>query len=113
MISNSINQRQLSIRPTAVAGSFYPKNASQLNELLDNYLSASYVDITPPKAIIAPHAGYIYSGQIAANAYRNIGKLKAQISRVILLGPAHRVYVKGIALPSNTHFATPLGNVCD
>ncbi len=111
MISNSINQRQLSIRPTAVAGSFYPKNASQLNELLDNYLSASYVDITPPKAIIAPHAGYIYSGQIAANAYRNIGKLKAQISRVILLGPAHRVYVKGIALPSNTHFATPLGNV--
>jgi MEMO1 family protein len=111
MIANSTNRRQLSIRPPAVAGSFYPQNASQLNELLEDYLTNSDVDITPPKAIIAPHAGYIYSGQIAANIYRNIEKLKTQITRVVLLGPAHRIYVKGIALPSNTHFATPLGNV--
>ncbi len=111
MLTNSTNQRQLSIRPAAVAGRFYPKNASQLNQQLDIYLSNSDVDIIPPKAIIAPHAGYIYSGQIAANAYKNIEKLRTQISRVVLLGPAHRVYVKGIALPSNTHFATPLGNV--
>ena len=111
MITISTNQRQLSIRPPAVAGSFYPQNASQLNELLEDYLTNSDVNITPPKAIIAPHAGYIYSGQIAANVYKNIEKLKTQITRVVLLGPAHRVYVKGIALPSNTHFATPLGNV--
>ena len=111
MITSSTNRRQLSIRPPAVAGSFYPQNASQLNEMLEDYLTNSAVNITPPKAIIAPHAGYIYSGQIAANVYRNIEKLKTQISRVVLLGPAHRVYVKGIALPSNTHFATPLGNV--
>lgn len=111
MITISTNQRKLSIRPTAVAGSFYPQNASQLNELLDNFLSDSDVNIPPPKAIIAPHAGYVYSGQIAANIYRNIEKLKTQITRVVLLGPAHRVYVKGIALPSNTHFATPLGNI--
>jgi MEMO1 family protein len=111
MITISTNQRQLSIRPPAVAGSFYPQNASQLNELLEDYLTNSDVDITPPKAIIAPHAGYIYSGQVAANVYKNIEKLKTQITRVVLLGPAHRVYVEGIALPSNTHFATPLGNV--
>lgn len=111
MITISTKQRQLSIRPPAVAGSFYPQNASQLNELLEDYLTNSDVDITPPKAIIAPHAGYIYSGQVAANVYKNIEKLKTQITRVVLLGPAHRVYVEGIALPSNTHFATPLGNV--
>lgn len=111
MFTNSTNRRQLSIRKPAVAGSFYPQNASQLNELIEDYLTNSNVDIKPPKAIIAPHAGYIYSGQIAANIYRNVEKLKSQITRVVLLGPAHRVYVKGIALPSNTHFATPLGNV--
>jgi len=108
---NSINRRKLSIRPPAVAGSFYPKNTSQLNKLLDDLLTSTNVDIASPKAIIAPHAGYIYSGQIAANIYKNIDKLKAQITKVVLLGPAHRVYVKGIALPSNTHFATPLANV--
>ena len=54
MLTNSTNQRQLSIRPAAVAGRFYPKNASQLNQQLDIYLSNSDVDIIPPKAIIAP-----------------------------------------------------------
>jgi len=111
MTESSTNQRRISIRPPAVAGSFYPQNANQLNDMLDEYLKISDVDITPPKAIIAPHAGYIYSGQVAASVYSNIEKIKTQITRVVLLGPAHRVYVKGIALASNTHFATPLGNV--
>lgn len=101
----------LSIRPTAVAGSFYPKNASQLNSMLEEYLSLKTVDIAPPKAIIAPHAGYIYSGQTAARVYSTIKKRRTQITRVVLLGPTHRVYVQGIALPSNSHFASPLGNV--
>lgn len=111
MNDTSNNQRPISIRPTAVAGSFYPKDVSQLNNVLDEYLAIDAVDIEPPKAIIAPHAGYIYSGQTAASVYSNLGKLKSQITRVVLLGPTHRVYVKGIALASNTHFATPLGNI--
>jgi MEMO1 family protein len=111
MTTISTDQRRLSIRPPAVAGSFYPQNAVQLNEMLDEYLTNSEVVINPPKAIIAPHAGYIYSGRIAANVYANLEKIKTQITRVVLLGPAHRVYVKGIALPLSTHFATPLGNV--
>ena len=101
----------VSIRPTAVAGSFYPKQASELNTLLDKYLSLETVKIASPKAIIAPHAGYIYSGETAASIYSNIEQIKDKVRRVVLLGPTHRVYVKGIALPSNTHFASPLGNV--
>lgn len=101
----------VSIRPTAVAGSFYPKQASELNNMLEKYLADDSVKIASPKAIIAPHAGYIYSGPTAASVYSNIEQIKEQITRVVLLGPTHRVYVKGIALPSNTHFASPLGNV--
>jgi MEMO1 family protein len=111
MNDTPINQRPISIRPTAVAGNFYPKDANQLNNVLDEYLALETVNIDPPKAIIAPHAGYIYSGQIAASVYSIVGKSKSQITRVVLLGPTHRVYVKGIALASNTHFATPLGNI--
>ena len=64
-----------------------------------------------PKAIIAPHAGYIYSGPIAASVYALLAPVAAQISRVVLLGPTHRIGVNGLALPSTTHFATPLGSV--
>lgn len=101
----------VSIRPTAVAGSFYPKQASELNTMLDKYLSLETVKIASPKAIIAPHAGYIYSGLTAASIYSNVEQIKDKVRRVVLLGPTHRVYVKGIALPTNTHFASPLGNV--
>lgn len=111
MIEHSLTSNRISIRPPAVAGTFYPGNAAELNNIVDNFLSADVPDVKPPKAIIAPHAGYIYSGPIAASVYANVAKLHAQIKRVILLGPAHRVYVKGIALPTNTHFSTPLGNV--
>ncbi len=110
MSSTSMNH-PLSIRPTAVAGSFYPKHASELNNMLKKLLSLDSVKVATPKAIIAPHAGYIYSGQTAASVYSNIEQVKDKIRRVVLLGPTHRVYVKGIALPSNTHFASPLGNV--
>jgi len=66
---------------------------------------------TPPKAIIAPHAGYIYSGPVAASAYASLRPAASTISRVILLGPAHRVPVRGLALPASDAFATPLGTV--
>jgi hypothetical protein len=111
MNTTSTNHRPISIRPTAVAGSFYPKDANQLSNMLNDYLAVDAIDIKPPKAIIAPHAGYIYSGQTAASVYSVIEKSRAQITRVILLGPTHRVSVNGIALATNTHFATPLGNV--
>jgi AmmeMemoRadiSam system protein B len=64
-----------------------------------------------PKAIIAPHAGYIYSGPIAASVYALLRPARARIARVVLLGPTHRVAVKGLALPEADGFATPLGTV--
>lgn len=111
MTKNSTLQHRVSIRPAAVAGSFYPDDVNKLSNMLDALLAKKPIEITSPKAIIAPHAGYIYSGEIAASVYSTLDKLRNQITRVVLLGPAHRIYVKGIALASNTHFATPLGNV--
>ncbi len=64
-----------------------------------------------PKAIIAPHAGYIYSGPVAGSAYATVKSLGERIKRVVLLGPAHRVYVEGVAASRAAAFATPLGNV--
>lgn len=64
-----------------------------------------------PKAIIAPHAGYIYSGSVAGSAYATVKGLRGRIKRVVLLGPAHRVYVPGVAASTASAFATPLGNV--
>ncbi|MGH8743268.1 MAG: AmmeMemoRadiSam system protein B [Burkholderiales bacterium] len=103
-----------SVRPPAVAGSFYPRQASELTATVAALLESVERDGQAglPKALIVPHAGYIYSGPVAASAY---GQLKSagsrSIKRVILLGPAHRVYVEGLALPSVTSFATPLGTV--
>ncbi|MEI7430362.1 MAG: AmmeMemoRadiSam system protein B, partial [Betaproteobacteria bacterium] len=65
----------------------------------------------PPKAIIVPHAGYVYSGPVAASIYASLAKLRGTITRVVLLGPAHRVAVEGLALPSCKAFASPLGEV--
>lgn len=65
----------------------------------------------PPKAVIAPHAGYVYSGPIAASAFKTIAPAAAAIERVVLLGPAHFVPIHGLALPENNFFATPLGDV--
>jgi hypothetical protein len=100
------------IRPAAVAGAFYPGNGQVLNRDLDAMLG----DITAangplPKALIVPHAGYIYSGPIAASAYQRLAPGRSTIKRVVLLGPAHRVPVRGLALPEADHFATPLGLV--
>ena len=98
-------------RPAAVAGMFYPANAMQLRQAINQYLSQAAVDLTIPKAIIVPHAGYIYSGPIAASAYVNLRSLQQQIKKVVLLGPAHRVAFQGLAAPSADYFVTPLGDV--
>lgn len=100
------------VRPAAVAGMFYPGSASVLARDLRQLLArAPVAQFVQPKAIIAPHAGYVYSAPIAASVYAPLAALRESIRRVILLGPTHRVAVNGLALPSATAFATPLGVV--
>ncbi len=100
------------IRPAAVAGQFYPAHAPALDQMLDAFLSAARPSRTAnPKAVIAPHAGYIYSGPIAGSAFAPWRPVAGQIRRVILIGPSHHVYFAGLALPAAAQFATPLGNV--
>jgi AmmeMemoRadiSam system protein B len=99
------------IRSPAVAGMFYPEEAAVLRAQVEGYLADAAPDPHPPKAIIAPHAGYIYSGPIAASAYAAIRALRGQVERVVLLGPAHRVYVRGLAASSAAAFDTPLGRI--
>ena len=100
------------LRPPAVAGQFYPADAATLSGQINAFLGEAGEDVgRAPKAIIAPHAGYIYSGPVAAHAYAHIQPLKDMVTRVVLLGPCHRVPVKGLALSSADAFATPLGHV--
>jgi len=109
------------IRPAAVAGSFYPSHRQTLadnihvllNQAAENSQSLISTDMpsVPPKAIVVPHAGYIYSGQTAAIAYNILARWHDTIKRVILLGPVHRVPVRGLALPDVDAFTTPLGEV--
>ena len=99
------------VRPAAVAGFFYPQDPGELRGAVRQYLTLAPQthNLAPPKALIAPHAGYIYSGLTAAIAYTSFLPHRESITRVVLLGPAHRVYIKGLALSSATHFSTPLG----
>lgn len=102
----------LRVRPPAVAGTFYPRQPAELSREVRNLLQdAAFPPEPAPKAIIAPHAGYIYSGPIAASAYVRFLPARARITRVVLLGPAHRVPVDGLALPGADGLATPLGVV--
>lgn len=102
-----------SVRYPAVAGAFYPGNGQVLANDIETFLTAAVPasDQTFPKAIIVPHAGYIYSGQTAAIAYARLVSGRKTIKRVILLGPVHRVPVRGLALPGADAFATPLGKI--
>lgn len=101
------------IRKPAVAGTFYPDDASVLKREVAAHLSTSSPNgpIKIPKAIIAPHAGYRFSGDVAASAYNLLKPVADKISRVILMGPCHRVAVRGLALSGADYFETPLGNV--
>ena len=101
------------IRPAAVAGLFYPDDPQVLKRMLADLLAnAKGVELSrPPKALIVPHAGYVYSGPVAASAYARLVGMRDRIRRVVLLGPTHRVSVRGLALPEADRFATPLGEV--
>ena len=94
------------IRPAAVAGRFYPGDAGALRTTVDDELVRARPWSGPvPRALIVPHAGYVYSGPIAANVYARLRPMNGRIARVVLAGPAHRVYVRGIALPEVEAFA--------
>lgn len=100
------------VRPPAVAGMFYPGDAAELKAMVEGFLrTVPKGDGPAPKAIIAPHAGYVYSGPIAASAFRALASMAEQIQRVVLIGPAHFVPIRGLALPGHQRFATPLGEV--
>jgi len=102
------------VRPAAVAGMFYPDAPGVLGAEVRAYLGEVARAVKPvprPKALIVPHAGYVYSGAIAAAAYARLADRFDGIRRVVLLGPAHRVRVRGLAVPSVDAFATPLGDV--
>lgn len=99
-------------RSPAVAGAFYADNPATLLQDVQGYLDAVTAEYDkPPKAIIVPHAGYIYSGPVAASAYKLLVPLKDKIARVVLLGPCHRVAVTGMALCSADRYSTPLGPI--
>lgn len=102
---------QTTIRQPAVCGSFYPQDPSTLRHSITKFLASAKSVSTVPKAIIAPHAGYIYSGPVAASAYASLKNLDSPIQRVVLIGPSHRVGFEGLALSSATFYSTPLGNI--
>ena len=94
-----------------MANLFYPGDATVLHDDIQVYLSAVEPGSSTPKAIISPHAGYIYSGATAAHAYAQLTHAKDRIKRVVLLGPCHHVPLSGLAVPSVDFFETPLGNI--
>ncbi len=111
----TITTRSASSRPPAVAGLFYPDDPAELRSQVQQLLAAAggtnALPRKTPKALIAPHAGYVYSGPVAAQAYASLAGRCAHVRRVVLLGPAHRVSLRGLAVPSADAFETPLGAV--
>lgn len=103
----------LAIRPAAVAGTFYPADAAALRAQVQSCLGGvpAHNGGVPPKLLVVPHAGYVYSGPVAGHAYARLAPWAGRIRRVVLLGPAHRVAVRGLAVPSVDVFETPLGSV--
>lgn len=100
------------IQMPVVAGLFYPADPQKLRSDLDRYLAEARSTGGPAlKAVIVPHAGYVYSGPVAAAAYRRLAGQRDRIERVVLLAPSHRVALRGIAAPSAGSFRTPLGDV--
>ena len=100
-----------SIRQPAVAGTFYPEDPVALAAAVDGYVAAARYDGPPPKALVVPHAGYVYSGPVAGTGYATLATARSTIRRLVLLGPAHHIRVEGLAAPGADSFLTPLGPV--
>lgn len=109
----SLGRDMSRVRPPAVAGLFYPQDALELRRIVAAHIDACPAPDAPrpPKALIVPHAGYPYSGPVAGCAYRLLRDSHARVRHVVLLGPSHRVPMRGLAVPSVDSFATPLGEV--
>ena len=99
------------IRLPVVAGSFYPEQPEILKAMISEYLQQEAPALKVPQAIIVPHAGYIYSGEIAASAYARLQPRQSSIKHVVLLGPSHKVGFTGLALSHADAFRTPLGDI--
>lgn len=102
-----------SVRRPAVAGQFYPADPDRLRRDVEGYIAKASLseDLEKVRAVIAPHAGYVYSGTTAGYAYRALKELSRDVHTVYLMGPAHRVPVNGVSLGSYSAFRTPLGDV--
>jgi len=102
----------MKIRQPAVAGLFYPADSRALRAQIEGFLrSAKPAPGPPPKALVSPHAGYAYSGPVAASAYRALESVADRIRRVVMAGPSHRVGFRGIAYGEAERLHTPLGAV--
>ena len=99
------------VRRPAVAGLFYPDQPEELHAMIRGFLKQAEATGAAPKALIAPHAGYVYSGPVAASAYALLAQAQGTIKKVVLIGPSHRVGFRGIAACSADSYATPLGIV--
>ncbi|MCU0519991.1 MAG: AmmeMemoRadiSam system protein B [Anaerolineae bacterium] len=98
------------IRLPAVAGMFYPAQPSVLREDIRRYLDAAPLsDLESVRAVVVPHAGYVYSGPVAASAYRLLGNQTHPRTRLLIMGPSHRVWFQGVAVADVDGFRTPLG----
>ncbi len=100
------------IRPPAVAGMFYPANTARLRADIQRYLDNAVIkitDLSPVRAIIVPHAGYVYSGPVAAYAYKLLQN-EPPPDRILIMGPSHRAWFQGVAVADVDAFRTPLGN---
>lgn len=104
------SHQPIEVRPAAVAGRFYPAHPAELRCVIERCLSQVQLDnAVAPKAVIAPHAGYLYSGPIAASAHARFASERNTIQRIVLIGPSHYLSFGGLAVSSAQAFATPLG----
>lgn len=107
----------LAVRPPAVAGFFYPAEPDQVRARAQSLLAdagqrlAQMPDPPHPKALIVPHAGWEWSGSVAALGWQTLAERRGRIRRVVLLGPTHRVAIRGVALPGADRFRTPIGDL--
>ena len=103
---------QVGVRQPAVAGSFYRADPGELGADVRHYIDGAVRDEGPEAmAVVAPHAGYVYSGPVAGSAYATLLRRREPVERIVLVGPSHRVPLRGFAVPTSVAFATPLGDV--
>lgn len=101
----------MKIRPPAVADMFYTGNGEHLAVQVSDFMDVEQDNPLRPKAIIVPHAGFVYSGTTAGHGYALVKKMASVIKKIVLIGPCHRVWIQGMAIPSCEYFETPLGKV--